>query len=73
MAININGKEYDDTKLDDKIKNAVIQVQNHQNKMRQLQAEFDNCKIIVEHHSKYLTENLPEDAEVKDEAKTTLE
>ena len=73
MAININGKEYDDTKLDDKIKNAVIQVQNHQNKMRQLQAEFDNCKIIVEHHSKYLKDNLTADAEVKEEAKTTLE
>ena len=73
MAININGKDYDDTKLDDKIKNSVVQVQNHQNKMRQLQAEFDNCKIIVEHHSKYLTDNLPADAEVKEASKTTLE
>jgi hypothetical protein len=73
MAISINGKEYDETKLDDKIKNSVVQVQNHQNRMRQLQAEFDNCKIIVEYHSKYLTDNLPKDAEVKEEAKTTLE
>ncbi len=73
MTVNINGKNYDDTKLDDKIKTAVVQAQTQQNKMKQLQIEFENCKVLLEHHTKYLKENLPAEAEIKEEPKTTLE
>ena len=71
MAININDKQYDETKLDDKHKNAIVQVQQAQNKLKQLQSEFENVQILIAHHSKYLTENLPaaaliEDAKVED-------
>ena len=69
MAITIDGKQYDETKLDDKHKNAVVQVQATQNRLRQLQGEFDNVKIIVAHYSKYLKDNLSEDALVKTDDK----
>ena len=65
MAITIDEKQYDDTKLDEKTKNAVVQVQQGQARLRQLQGEFDNVKIIVAHYSKYLKDNLPEDALLK--------
>ena len=71
MAITIDGKQYDETKLDDKHKNAIVQVQAAQNKLKQLQSEFENVQVLIAHHSKYLTENLPaaallEDAKVED-------
>ena len=71
MAITIDGKQYDETKLDDKHKNAIVQVQQAQNKLKQLQSEFENVQVLITHHSKYLTENLPaaaliEEAKVED-------
>ena len=42
MAITINDKSYDETKLDEKCKNAIVQVSQAQNKLRQLTSEFDN-------------------------------
>ena len=77
MAITIDGKNYDETKLDDKCKTSVVQVQNLQARLRNLQAEFDNVKILITYHSKYLTDNLPasaliepvEDKAIKDEAR----
>ena len=69
MAITIDGKNYDETKLDDKCKTSVVQVQQLQNRLRNLQAEFDNVKILITYHSKYLTDNLPASALVEDKAK----
>ena len=59
MAITIDGKQYNETKLDDKHKNAIIQVQSAQNRLKQLQGEFENTQILITHHSKFLTDNLP--------------
>jgi len=47
MAITIDGKSYDETKLDDKCKNAIVQVNSLQGKLRQLSAEFDNVKVLI--------------------------
>ena len=69
MAITIDGKSYDETKLDEKCKNAIVQVSQAQNKLRQLTSEFENVKVLIKHHSEYLTANLPKDAIV--EAKPT--
>ena len=66
MAITIDGKTYDDAKLDDKCKNAIVQVSQAQNKLRQLTSEFENVKVLIKHHSEYLTANLPTDAIVED-------
>ena len=69
MAITINGKTYDENKLDDKCKNAVVQVSQAQAKLRQLTSEFENVKVLIKHHSDYLTSNLPESALVEETAK----
>ena len=69
MAITIDGKSYDETKLDDKCKNAIVQVNSLQGKLRQLSAEFDNVKVLIKHHSEYLTGNLPASALVEETAK----
>ena len=68
MAITIDGKSYDETKLDDKCKNSVVQVNSLQGKLRQLSAEFDNVKVLINHHSEYVKSNLPASALVEEEA-----
>jgi translation initiation factor 2B subunit (eIF-2B alpha/beta/delta family) len=70
MAITINGKEYDEADLDNNVKNSIAQVQNANNAIAQLQAELLNHQIIAQHHSKFITENLPEieDGETPTEA-----
>ena len=66
MAITIDGKSYDETKLDDKCKNSIVQVNSLQTRLRNLSAEFDNVKVLIKHHSEYLTANLPASAIVED-------
>ena len=68
MAITIDGKSYDETKLDEKCKNAIVQVNSLQGKLRQLSAEFDNVKVLIKHHSEFLTANLPASAIVESES-----
>ena len=68
MAITIDGKSYDETKLDDKCKNSIVQVNAMQGKLRQLTAEFDNVKVLIKHHSELLTANLPASAIVEGES-----
>ena len=68
MAITIDGKSYDETKLDDKCKNAIVQVSQAQNKLKQLTSEFDNVKVLIKHHSDFLTANLPASAIIEDKA-----
>ena len=66
MAITIDGKSYDETKLDDKCKNSIVQVNSLQTRLKQLSAEFDNVKVLIKYHSDYLTANLPASAVVED-------
>ena len=66
MAITIDGKSYDETKLDDKCKNSSVQVNSLQSRLKNLATEFDNVKVLIKHHSEYLTANLPASAIVED-------
>ena len=66
MAITIDGKSYDETKLDDKCKISIVQVNTLQSRLKNLAAEFDNVKVLIKHHSDYLTANLPASAIVED-------
>ena len=69
MAITINGKEYDETTLDNNVKNSILQVQNSNQQIAQLQAEVLNHQIIAQHHSKFIQDNLPKvEGEVPTEA-----
>ena len=68
MAITIDGQSYDETKLDDKCKNSIVQVNSLQTRLRNLSAEFDNVKVLIKHHSDFLTANLPASAIIEDKA-----
>ena len=63
MAITIDGKEYDETTLDNNVKNSIMQVQNSNNAVVRLQAEILNHQILARHHSNFIKENLPADEE----------
>ena len=67
MAITINGKEYDETKLSDDVKNSIIQVQNANNAIVRLQSEILNHQILSQHHSKNIQDKLPADEEGAEE------
>ena len=71
MAITINGKEYDETKLSDDVKNSILQVQNSNNAVIRLKAEIVNHQILSQHHSKNIQDNLPADDEGTKEEVTT--
>ena len=71
MAITIDGKEYDETTLDNNVKNSIVQVQNANNTVIRLKAEILNHQILAQHHSKYIQDNLPADEEDTTESVTT--
>ena len=70
MAITIDDKEYDETSLDDAVKNSIVQVQSSTNTISKLKAEILNHQILIAHHSKNIKDNLPtdDDAEALTEA-----
>ena len=65
MAITIDGKEYDETTLDNNVKNSILQVQNANQQIASLQAEVLNQQILAQHHSKFIKDNLPVDEEAE--------
>jgi len=67
MAITIDGKEYDETTLDNNVKNSIVQVQNSNNAVIRLKAEILNHQILSQHHSKNIQDNLPVDEEATTE------
>ena len=64
MAIKLNDKWYDETKFNTEIKNAIVQVSNYQKQVNNLNADLQNCKIIIAHHAKFIQENVPAAAEI---------
>ena len=70
MAITIDGKEYDETTLDNNVKNSINQVQKANANIANLQADLLNQQIIAQHHSKFIKDNLPVDEEGTAEAPT---
>ena len=59
MAITIDGNQYDETKLDEVAKSAIVQVSQAQNRLRTLSLQSENEKILIKHHSEWLKANLP--------------
>ena len=72
MAITIDNVEYDETTLDDAVKNSIVQVQSSTMwaTISKLKAEILNHQILIAHHSKNIKDNLPtdDDAEAPTEA-----
>ena len=71
MAITIDGKSYDESKLSDEVKSSIVQVSQQQARQKQLSAEFDNTKVLIKHHRDLITKGLKDEALVKDEKKET--
>ena len=71
MAITINGKQYDENKIDQNIKNSIGQVQFLQRRMNELQLDFDNAKVLLQHHQKNIQDNLPASAEIEEPKEET--
>ena len=69
MAITIDGKSYDESKLSDEVKSSIVQLSQQQARQKQLTAEFDNTKVLIKHHRDIITKGLKEEALVKDEKK----
>ena len=69
MAITIDGKKYDETKLSDEVKNSIVQVSNLQARQKNLTVEFDNNKVLIKHHREEITKSLKDEALVQDEKK----
>ena len=64
MAIKLNDKWYDETKFNTELKNAIVQVSNYQKQINNLNADIQNCKILVAHHAKFIQDNVPTSAEI---------
>ena len=56
MAITIDNVEYDETTLDDAVRNSIVQVQSSTNTISKLKAEILNHQILIAHHSKNIKE-----------------
>ena len=69
MAITIDGKSYDESKLSDEVKESIVQVSNLQSRQKQLTSDFNNAKVLIKHHRDVITKGLTDEALVKDEKK----
>ena len=69
MAITIDGKQYDETKLSEEVKSSIVQVSNLQSRQKNLTVEFENTKVLIKHHRDIITKGLKDEALVKDEKK----
>ena len=66
MAVTINGKQYDESKIEQNVKNSIAQVQLIQRRMNELHMDFDNAKVLLQHHQKNIQDNLPASAEIEE-------
>ena len=69
MAVTINGKSYDESKLSDEVKSSILQVAQQQARQKQLTVEFDNTKVLIKHHKDIIDKGLKDEALIKDEKK----
>jgi hypothetical protein len=58
MTIKINGKDYDETKFSDKLKNYIIARQEIQNNKTRLIVELEKIDVLTEYYNNKITEEL---------------
>jgi hypothetical protein len=58
MAININGKEYDETKFDDILKNYIIARQEIQNSRVRMIMELEKVDVLTKYYNAKINEEL---------------
>ena len=64
----LEDKKYDETKMNNEGKVAFVQLNNISNRDAQLNMEKENLKVLAEHYTNILKNNLPE--EEKEEAQS---
>ena len=68
MSITINGKDYDETKFSDKLKNYIISRQEIQNNKTRLLVEIEKIDVLTEYYNNRIIEEL--NIEVKETKET---
>ena len=58
MSITINGKDYDETKFSDKLKNYIIARQEIQNNKTRLVIEIEKIDVLTEYYNNKIIEEL---------------
>jgi hypothetical protein len=58
MSITINGKDYDETKFSDKLKNYIIARQEIQNNKTRLLIEIEKIDVLTEYYNNKIIEEL---------------
>ena len=71
MTVTINEKQYDETKLDDASKIAIVRAQTAQNRINELNLQINEAKIVLNHYAKHFADNVNADAEITDETPAT--
>ena len=72
MTITIDGKNYDENKLDKKVVNSIGQIAILQKRMNDIQMDHENAKVLLAHNQKNVKDNLSDEAleeEKKEETK----
>lgn len=69
MAITINGKEYDENKFSDKLKNYIIARQEIQNNKTRLLIEIEKIDVLTEYYNNKIVEELGIDVKETKEKK----
>ena len=57
----LEDKKYDETKMNNEGKIAFVQLNNISNRDAQLNMEKENLKVLAEHYTNILKNNLPEE------------
>jgi hypothetical protein len=71
MAITINGKEYDETKFSDKLKNYIIARQEIQANKTRLVIEIEKIDVLTEYYNNKIIDELGiEQKDIKDNKET---
>ena len=58
MTITINGKEYDETKFSDRLKNIIIARQEIQSNKTRLTIEMEKIDVLTEYNNTKITEEV---------------
>lgn len=58
MTININGKDYDETKFSDVLKNYIITRQDLQNSKTRFVIELEKIDVLINYYNNKINEEL---------------
>ena len=71
MTIKIDGKNYDENKLDKKVVNSIGQIAVLQKRMNDIQMDHENAKVLLAHHQQTVKDNLSDEALEKEKKEET--